>query len=96
MGLTYDPRMKDALDLLSRKRLQNGAWNLDGVYRGWRQNIGIHGGKAASRPEERESVMRGWGDGHTLQLEEAGKPSKWITLQALLALKRLGLLKSAV
>ena len=27
-----------------------------------------------------------------MQLEEAGKPSKWITLQALLVLKRLGLL----
>jgi len=29
-----------------------------------------------------------------LQLEEAGKPSKWVTLQALLILKRLGLPES--
>ena len=47
------------------------------------------------RPEERELVTEGWGTDHTLQLEEAGKPSKWVTLQAFLVLKRLGLLESA-
>jgi len=93
LGAKYDPRMADAVNLLRQKRLPDGKWVLEGVYRGWRQSVGIHGGKAVSRPEEREAFTEGWGDGHTLQLEEAGKPSKWITLQALLTLKRLGILE---
>jgi len=93
LGTKYDPRMADAVNLLLQKRRSDGKWVLEGVYRGWRQSVGIHGGKAVSRPEEREAFAEGWGDGHTLQLEEAGKPSKWITLQALLTLKRLGILE---
>ncbi len=94
LGTKYDPRMADAVSLLLQKRLPDGRWVLEGVYRGWRRDVGIHGGKAVSRPEEREAFTDGWGDGHTLQLEEAGKPSKWITLQALLTLKRLGMLEN--
>jgi len=40
-------------------------------------------------------VTEGWGTDHTSQLEEAGKPSKWVTLQALLVMKRFGLLDSS-
>jgi hypothetical protein len=52
----------------------------------------MHGEETVSRPEERELITQGWGTERALQIEEADKPSKWITLQALLALKRLGLL----
>jgi len=86
--------MNDALKLLSDKRLPDGRWILEGVHRGWRSDHGWHGvSKLAGevfRPEEVEVIQDGWGSGRTLQLEEAGKPSKWITLQALLVLKRLG------
>jgi hypothetical protein len=52
----------------------------------------MHGQETVSRPEERELITTGWGSERTLQLEEAGEPSKWITLQALLVLKRMGVL----
>jgi len=55
----------------------------------------MHGTETVSRPEERELVTEGWGTDRTLQLEEAGKPSKWVTLQALLVLQRLGLLEQS-
>ena len=92
LGVDYEPRMADAVKLLAQKRLEDGSWPLEGVYRGWRLSGSMHGGKGVYRPEERDVVAEGWGDGYALQLEEAGKPSKWITLQALLALRRLGLL----
>jgi len=94
LGTKADPRMNDALKLLSDKRLPDGRWILEGVHRGWRYDHGWHGvSKLAGevfRPEEVEVIQDGWGSGRTFQLEEAGKPSKWITLQALLVLKRLG------
>src|SRR3989442_4189394 len=93
LGTNYDPRMADAVNLLLQKRFPDGKLVLEGVYRGWRQSVGIHGGKAVSRPEEREAFTEGWGDGRTLQLEEAGMPRKWITFTGLLTLKRLGILE---
>src|SRR3989442_14444275 len=93
LGTNYDPRMADAVNLLLQKRFPDGKWVLEGAYRGWRQSVGIHGGKAVSRPEAREAFTEGWGDGHTLQLEEACKPSRWMTLQRLLASMRLGILQ---
>jgi len=92
LGVKNDPRMNDAVFLLLEKRLPDGKWNLDGVYRGWRHTHAMHGEETVSRPEERELITQGWGTERALQIEEAGKPSKWITLQALLALKRFGLL----
>lgn len=92
LGVKNDPRMNNAVSLLLEKRLPDGKWNLDGVYRGWRHANAMHGEETVSRPEERELITQGWGTERTLQIEEAGKPSKWITLQALLVLKRLGLL----
>ncbi len=92
LGVTSDSRLDDAVNLLLEKRLADGRWLLDGVYRGWRHAHPMHGQETVSRPEERELITTGWGTERTLQLEEAGKPSKWITLQALLVLKRMGLL----
>jgi len=92
LGVKNDPRMNDAVSLLLEKRLPDGKWNLDGVYRGWRHAHAMHGEETVSRPEERELITQGWGTERASQIEEAGKPSKWITLQALLVLKRLGLL----
>ncbi len=92
LGVRDDFRMDDAVNLLLEKRLPDGKWVLDGVYRGWRHPHAMHGQETVSRPEERELITTGWGTERTLQLEEAGKPSKWITLQALLILKRLGIL----
>ncbi len=94
LGVPRDPRMEDALRLLRAKQLVDGRWPLEAVYRGWRQSHPMHGMETVSRPEERELVTEGWGKDQTLQLEEAGKPSKWVTLQALLVMKRLGLLET--
>src|SRR5712692_219448 len=91
LGVAYEPRMADAVKLLAQKRLEDGSWPLEGVYRGWRLSGSMHGGKGVYRPEERDVVAEGWSDGYTLQLEEAGKQSKWITLQALRALWRIAL-----
>lgn len=88
-GTTHDGRMDDAVRVLLSKRLPDGRWPLEGVYRGWRHAHPIHGIENVSRPEEREIVTEGWGTERAIQLEEAGKPSKWITLQSLLALNKL-------
>jgi len=93
LGVLKDARMDDALRILRAKQLVDGRWPLEAVYRGWRHSHPMHGTETVSRPEERELVTEGWGKDQTLQLEEAGKPSKWVTLQALLILKRLGLLE---
>ena len=94
-GIKDDQRMNDAVRVLMAKRLPDGRWPLDGVYRGWRHPHPMHGLETVSRPEERDLVTEGWGSERSIQLEEAGKPSKWITLQALLILKRMGLLNLA-
>jgi hypothetical protein len=91
LGVKNDPRMNDAVSLLLEKRQSDGKWLLEGVYRGWRHAHAMHGEETVSRPEERELITQGWGTEKAIQVEEAGKPSKWITLQALLVLKRLGL-----
>jgi Prenyltransferase and squalene oxidase repeat len=91
-GVKNDPRMDDAVRVLLAKQLEDGKWPLEGVYRGWRYAHPIHGLETVNRPEERELIAEGWGTERAIQLEEAGKPSKWITLQSLLVLKRLGML----
>ena len=94
LGAHKDERMLDAIRLLRAKQLVDRRWPLEGVYRGWRQSHPMHGVETVSRPEERELVTEGWGKDHTLQIEEAGKPSKWITLQALLVQKRFGFMET--
>ena len=87
----HDKRINDAVDLLiGRRRL--GTWILDGTYRGWVHPYSANG-DWVERPDEYEVVEQGWGGGRPLQLEEAGAPSKWVTLQCLTILKRLGLLR---
>ena len=92
LGVKNDRRMDDAVSLLLEKRHPDGKWLLEGVYRGFRHPNAMHGEETVSRPEERELITQGWGTERSLQIEEAGKPSKWITLQSLLVLKRLGLI----
>src|SRR5260370_13296629 len=94
LGLPRDERMDDALRMLRAKHLVDGRWPLEAVYRGWRQSHPMHGAETVSRPEERELGAERSGNDHTSQLEEAGKPSKWVTLQAMLILKRLVMLDS--
>jgi hypothetical protein len=89
----HDQRINDAVDLLIGKR-GKGTWFLDGAYRGWVYPHSANG-DWVERPEEYEVVEDGWGGGRTLQLEEAGKPSKMITLRCLIVLKRLGVLNVA-
>jgi len=85
LGLNGDPRVDDSVQLLLSKRTPQSRWPLEGTYRGW-----IHpqsaDGDYVERPEEKEVIERGWGEERTLQLEEAGKPSKWITMQAITVL----------
>lgn len=85
MGLNDDPRLNDSLRLLLSKRMPQSRWLLEGTYRGW-----IHpqsaDGDYVERPEEKEVIERGWGEERTLQLEEVEKPSKWITMQAIIVL----------
>src|SRR5206468_10963057 len=92
LGVRNDKRMDDAVSLLLEKRLPDGKWLQEGVYRGWRHPHAMHGEETVSRRGERELITQDRGTERALQLEEAGKPSKWITLQALLVLKRVGLL----
>ena len=33
-GISYDPRMQDALDILEKKRLRNGRWPVQSKYPG--------------------------------------------------------------
>lgn len=85
LGLNDDPRLDDPLRLLLSKRTPQGRWPLEGAYRGWTHPQSADGDNV-KRPEEEEVVERGWGKGRTLQFEEAGKPSKWITMRAIIAL----------
>jgi hypothetical protein len=74
LGYGGDRRLRDALTLLEKKRRSDGTWLLDRL-----------------QPDV------GPGDGHRgilkqltpLEIEPAGRPSKWITLKALRVLKRV-------
>lgn len=85
LGAKDDRRLDDPLRLLLSKRTPQGRWLLEGVYRGWTHPQSADGDQV-ERPEEKEVVEKGWGKGRTLQLEEVGEPSKWITMQAIIAL----------
>ncbi len=78
LGYADDRRMEFAVSLLKKKRRSGGKWNMDSVH------------------PDPESPQGRWNKDHPKQattsfsLEEAGKPSKMITLTALRVLKRLG------
>ena len=92
-GIVGDNRLEDATELLISKMQEDGTWVLEGVPRGWHIPEPYHSSARAWRPEENEIIERGWGDARTFQLEEAGKPSQMITLNALRVLKRIGRLR---
>lgn len=77
LGYTDDKRLEYALSLLREKRRKDGRWNLDSV-----------------NPDA-ESPQGRWNKEHPKQsttafsLEEAGKPSKMVTLVALSVMKRI-------
>jgi hypothetical protein len=73
LGFAGDRRLGPALKLLTEKRQRDGSWWME------RQHPDVTGPKAA---QYRSGVT-------PLQIEEPGKPSKWITLKALRVLKRV-------
>lgn len=73
LGYGGDRRLRAALEILRRKRREDGTWILDRVH----PDFG-----AGAQWSLREKVS-------PFTLEEAGKPSKWITLTALRVLKRV-------
>jgi len=73
LGYGYDRRLRQALDILAKKRQRNGTWLLDAAH----PDIG---------PGAHYTLRR---KVKSVTLEEPGKPSKWITLTALRVLKRV-------
>jgi len=73
LGYAGDPRLKPALKILLDKRQPDGSWLLERVH-----------------PDATGSSVYPYMKKATpFALEEPGKPSKWITLQALCVLKRV-------
>jgi hypothetical protein len=78
LGYSSDKRLAYAVALLKKKRLENGTWKLDAVH------------------PDVEGPVATWMAKHPklaptpFSLEQAGEPSKMITLKALIVLKRLG------
>lgn len=79
LGYADDRRLRPAVRLLKKKRSEDGRWNMDAVHPD-RDN----GGKF---PRWWAANKRRY---HPFSLEDAGSPSKMITLRALIVLKRLG------
>ena len=73
LGYGADRRLRPALKVLSDKRRPDGSWPLERVH--------PNASGSAAKPYMKK-VTR-------FALEERGKPSKWITLQALRVLKRV-------
>jgi len=73
LGFGDDRRLGPALDLLREKRQRDGTWILDRVHPDVGTGVKISPDPSKIRP---------------LVIEEAGKPSKWVTLTALTVLKR--------
>ena len=73
LGYGDDKRLRPALKILNKKRREDGTWILDKVH----PDLGI-----GAQYNLRKKVS-------PFALEEAGKPSKWITLTALHVLKRV-------
>ena len=73
LGYGNDRRLGQALSILIKKRQRDGIWLLDAVH----PDLGV-GAQYRLRKHVRPFA-----------LEEAGKPSKWITLTALRVLKRV-------
>ncbi len=74
LGYSDDRRLEPALAILEEKRTVDGTWALDRVH----ADVGLGAGYRFRKNEYKPFA-----------LEEAGLPSKWITLQALRILKRV-------
>jgi hypothetical protein len=74
LGFAGDPRLRPALDLLTKKRQRDGTWLMDRLHPDIGPTTKVHPQKEKIKP---------------LVIEEPGKPSKWITLKALRVLKRV-------
>ena len=78
LGYGKDRRMGHAIDILKKRRNNDGTWNLDAVH------PDVEGGIAewyAKHPKQAPTPFA---------LETMGKPSKMITLKAMRVLERLG------
>lgn len=73
LGFAYDRRLRPGLEIVRRKRLNDGTWLMD------KSHPDIEPGMELNPPIEKIKP---------LVLEPAGKPSKWITLKSLTVLKR--------
>jgi len=79
LGYGGDRRLDHAVEVLRKKRREDGRWNLDAVH------PDVEGGVAnwyRSHPRDAPTPFA---------LEKVGEPSRMITLRALVVLKRLGL-----
>jgi len=74
LGYAGDKRLGFSLDLLKKKRLQNGTWKLDAIHPDLAEgaNYSLRG----------DNIRK-------FALEQEGNPSKWITLKALQVTKRV-------
>jgi hypothetical protein len=79
LGYSDDKRLRPALDALKKKRRQDGRWELDAVHPDLDD-----GGKFPRWWKAEKGKYR------PFALEEAGRPSKMITLRAMTVLKRVG------
>ena len=75
LGFSDDRRLRPALELLLEKRRPDGTWLLDRTHPDVGPGTRFNPGVRRTRP---------------LVIEPAGRPSKWVTLKALTALKRAG------
>ena len=73
LGYGGDKRLKSAIEILKRRRLQDGSWALDAIH----PDVGLGAGYRFKKRPRR------------FALEQPGNPSKWITLTALRVLKRI-------
>ena len=77
LGYTKDSRLEYAVKLLKTKRRRDGKWNMDAIH------PDVEGGMAdwyKKHPKDKPTPF---------SLEQAGKPSKMITLTAMQVLKRI-------
>ena len=74
LGFGDDPRLGTALDLLERRRRPDGAWELDALH--------------PDVPADDDYQIRA--PYYPFVLETPGRPSRWITLNALSVLRRTG------
>ncbi len=75
LGYASDKRLKPAIEILNDKKQSDGTWLLERVH----PDIGVGA----------DYVLRGRRKIKPFALEAPGKPSKWITLQALRVLRRI-------